>query len=279
MVISSPDSDFITFQRNILDKSPQDVRAYWTPERKKAAIPTHRADTGANAADAPDASMPDGANAAPTTDPKQADLSKMPFITSGKLFFTLDGVYYVASGNIFMKNNLLLTAAHCVQDDNTGHLAENFVFERCYTGELSTEDFTFRTVALKENWYTEKDNKWDYAIAILNRDSTVEKPLQYKIENLVGRTVTASGYPTDIFDGAQMMYITGTVDERPDSWMIRGGKLTNGASGGAWVLEDGETVVGLNSFSGTTAKGVAYIGSPKFDAEFDKLYNYVLTLL
>ena len=32
-------SDFITFQRNTLDKSPQDVRAYWTPERKKAAIP------------------------------------------------------------------------------------------------------------------------------------------------------------------------------------------------------------------------------------------------
>ena len=203
----------------------------------------------------------------------------MPFITGGKLFFTLDGVDYVASGNIFMKNNLLLTAAHCVQDDNTGHLAENFVFERCYTGELSTEDFTFRTVALKENWYTEKDNKWDYAIAILNRDSTVEKPLQYKIENLVGRTVTASGYPTEIFDGAQMMYITGSVDERADSWMIRGGKLSNGASGGAWVLEDGETVVGLNSFNGTTAKGVPYMGSPKFDAEFDKLYNYVLTLI
>ena len=271
--------DFLTFQRQNLDKSPQDVRAYWTPERKRKAVPTFRTDMGSNVADTLDAVKPDGANAAPTTDPKQADLSQMPFITGGKLFFTLDGVDYVASGNIFMKNNLLLTAAHCVQDDNTGHLAENFVFERCYTGELSTEDFTFRTVALKEQWYTEKDNKWDYAIAILNRDSTVEKPLQYRVENLLGRTVTASGYPTDIFDGAQMMYITGSVDGRADSWMIRGGKLTNGASGGAWVLEDGETVVGLNSFSGTTAKGVPYIGSPKFDAEFDKLYNYVLTLL
>ena len=40
-----------------------------------------------------------------------------------------------------------------------------------------------------------------------------------------------------------MMYITGAVDERADSWMIRGGKLSNGASGGAWVLEDGDTVV------------------------------------
>ena len=50
--------------------------------------------------------LPNGANAAPTTDPKQADMSKMPFITGGKLFFTLDGVDYVASGgNIFMKNS------------------------------------------------------------------------------------------------------------------------------------------------------------------------------
>ena len=108
--------DFLTFQRQILDKSPQDVRSYWTSERKRKAVPTFRTDMGSNVADTLDAARPDGANAAPTTDPKQADLSQMPFITGGKLFFTLDGVDYVASGNIFMKNNLLLTAAHCVQD-------------------------------------------------------------------------------------------------------------------------------------------------------------------
>lgn len=51
--------------------------------------------------------LPDASNAAPATDPKQADLSQMPFITGGKLFFTLDGVDYVGSGNIFMRNNLL----------------------------------------------------------------------------------------------------------------------------------------------------------------------------
>ena len=87
MAVLSGNGDFLTFQRQTLDKSPQDVRAYWTPERKRAAIPAHRTDTGVNAADVPDSSMPDGANAAPTTDPKQADMSKMPFITGGKLFF------------------------------------------------------------------------------------------------------------------------------------------------------------------------------------------------
>lgn len=178
-----------------------------------------------------------------------------------------------------MRNNLLLTAAHCVQDDITGHLAENFVFERCYTGELSTEDFTFKTVALKENWYTEKDNKWDYAIAVLNRNSTVAAPLQYTTESALGKTVTAMGYPLNYFGGAQMIYINGTVTERADNWTIIGGKLANGSSGGAWVLEDGKTAVGLTSFGVNTFRGGIYMGSPKFDEEFDKLYQYVLTLL
>ena len=265
---------FMSLQLGNPDGSPYDVRQYWTAERKKAAVPAHRYGTGP-AFERP----PEGENAAPATDPRQADLSKMPFITGGKLFFTLDGVDYVASGNIFMRKNLLLTAAHCVQDDITGHLAENFVFERCYTGELSTEDFAFKTVALKENWYTEKDNKWDYAIAVLDRDSTVDTPLRYSLEGILGKTVTAMGYPLNYFDGAQMMFINGMVTEKVDYWTLIGGKLTNGASGGAWVLEDNETAVGLNSFSVKTAKGGIYMGSPKFDTEFDNLYQYVLTLL
>lgn len=264
---------FMSLQLGTPDSSPYDVRQYWTPERKKAAVPAHRYGAG------PAFELPDASNAAPATDPKQADLSQMPFITGGKLFFTLDGVDYVGSGNIFMRNNLLLTAAHCVQDDITGHLAENFVFERCYTGELSTEDFSFKTVALKENWYTEKDNKWDYAIAVLNTNSTVATPLKYTTASALGKTVTAMGYPLNYFDGAQMMFINGTVTQRVDNWTLIGGKLSNGASGGAWVLEDNETAVGLNSFSTKTAKGGIYMGSPKFDAEFDKLYQYVLTLL
>ena len=72
MSVTTGNSDFLTFQRQTLDKSPQDVRAYWTPERKNAAIPAHRAHMGVmgtNAPDEPD-TPPDAANAAPTTDLK-----------------------------------------------------------------------------------------------------------------------------------------------------------------------------------------------------------------
>ena len=58
----------------------------------------------------------DGSNAALTLGPNQADLSKMPFITGGMLFFVLDGVDYVASDDYPYVINLLLLAVHCVQN-------------------------------------------------------------------------------------------------------------------------------------------------------------------
>ena len=276
MVTTSPDSDFITFQRNILDKSPQDVRTYWTPERKKAAIPAHRTDTVANAPDM----LPDGTNAAPTTDPKQADLSKMPFIKGGKLFFTLDGVDYVASGNIFMKSNLLLTAAHCIQDKDSGSIGENYVFELDYTGELSSEDFTFKTVALRENWYQTKNEKYDYALAILDKPSKVATPLRYTTDTQIrDKQITSMGYPTAYFDGAQMMFVKGLVVPIYGHWAMFGSKMGAGASGGAWVLDDNVTAVGLNAYVSVSGKEILYSGSPLFDKEFDSLYQYALTLM
>ena len=55
--------------------------------------------------------------------------------------------------------------------------------------------------------------------------------------------------------------------------------MTAGSSGGAWVLSDNVTVVGLNAYVSTSGKEVLYSGSPKFDDEFVKLYEYALTLI
>ena len=54
-------------------------------------------------------------------------MSKTQFITDEKLFFTFDDVDHIISGNIFMKNNLLLTAVHCVQDGHNRSFSGNLV--------------------------------------------------------------------------------------------------------------------------------------------------------
>ena len=247
-----------------------DPMSYLTPKRKMMAEPmlpyTEDEPLMASAANVP------------TTDPQLADLSAMPFNAGGKLYYTMDGKDYVASASI-IKKNLLLTAAHCIQNKITGNLSENYLFECCHGPETYAEHLTFKTVTLKEQWYTEKKSKWDYSIVILNQDSTVETPLQFSTVGLADKTVTAFGYPTNYYDGESMVYIEGTPVRGDDfTWLIPGRKMCKGASGGAWVLQDGLTAVGVNAFISSPA-AASYLGSPMFDENFEKLYEYVLTLL
>lgn len=203
----------------------------------------------------------------------------MPFSAGGKLFFSKDGEDYVASANIMEKSKLLVTAAHCVQDMDTGNLCDNFLFERCYNSGRASENLTFKTIALKEYWHSEKKWKWDYAMAVLNSDSTAASPLKFSTEDIRNKTVTNFGYPVNYYDGNQMVFVKGNaVRLSDDTWLIDGCKMRGGCSGGAWVLEDNKTIVGVNSY-GPMAETKAYIGSPIFDENFESLYNYVLTLI
>ena len=115
-----------TFENAELNK--RRVLDYWTPERKAAAVPIDR--TAGLCAD--------GGLLAGATEPQLADLSNKN---------------YVASAELICRRNLVLTAAHCIQDKTTGHLGDNYMFERCYNDGSSAEKLTFKTVALKAYWY------------------------------------------------------------------------------------------------------------------------------
>ncbi len=264
-------SNVNTFELDNLDLSPEQILSYWTPERKKNAI-------AIDTLFEPEVGLVEGENAS-TTEPKQADLSKRPFEAGGKLFFTLDNKDFVGSASIVGQNNIVLTAAHCVQDSKTGDIAENFLFSRCFTGELSSEDIAFKKIVLKQNWVKEKSRRWDYAFAILSKNSNVSKPLQYATNvDLINKTVNAFGYPGNFFEGAQMVFINGTVSKSGNNlWRLPGNRMLTGCSGGPWVLEDNETVVGLNGAS-TTLKTPNVLLSPIFDSEFDNLYQYTVSL-
>ncbi len=263
-------SNVNTYELGDLDLTPEQILSYWTPERKQNAIDIEEFLE-------PEVGLVEGENAV-TTDPKEADLSQRPFEAGGKLFFTLDNKDFVGSASIVGQSNILLTAAHCIQDSKTGDIADNFLFSRCYTGELSSEDITFKKVVLKENWVKEKSRRWDYAFAVLSKNSNV-KPLQYAVNtDLINKTVNAFGYPGNFFEGAQMVFINGSVSKSGNNlWRLPGNKMLTGCSGGPWVLEDNETVVGLNGAS-TTLKTPNVLLSPIFDSEFESLYQYTESL-
>lgn len=257
-----------------LEYDAANVLKYWTPEQKADAIPILPHPY-------PDLEAQLGSIRAESaiTDPEKADLSKMPFKAGGKLFFSRGGSNYVASAQVAMKKNLLLTAAHCVQDKNTGEIGSNFLFERCYQDGSCAETLTFRTVAMKSYWHEKKEWRWDYAFAILEGSSSLTDLLSYSTEGAAGKEVIAMGYPTNYYDGMSMVYVKGqTVNASGNTMFLNGDKMRGGCSGGAWVLEDGSTVVGLNSF-GPALTYYAFVGSPVLDADFESLYQYVLSLM
>lgn len=258
-----------TYESNELDS--QRILDYWTDERKALAIPI-----GIDLTD-PYPYVPDVTTQA--TEPQHADITQMPFMTGGKLFFSNNNINYVASAALACQRNILLTAAHCVQDRYTGQLCDNFLFERCFDNGRSAEKLTFKTVALKVYWHEQKQFKWDYAFAILNETSSLTTPLTYSIQEASGMTLTDFGYPTNVFSGKQMSFVDGLCHTRYDGTLIIDGDLmSSGASGGAWVIKGTSTLVGIHSFG--PASGVhSYSGSPILDSEFDNLYQYVATLL
>ena len=87
------------------------------------------------------------------------------------------------------------------------------------------------------------------------------------------------GYPTTYFDGAQMMFAKGSVTPRKDHWIMPGSKMGPGSSGGAWVLEDGITAIGVGAYVVRSGKKILFAGSPRFNEDFDQLYQYALTLM
>lgn len=271
MVTTQKSGDNIAY---FIEEDSEEVLSYWTREREEKAIsvlPQAKADTGSDR---------DWHKIVEITEPSEANLGKMPFSAGGKLFYRCNEVDYVASGEIFMWNNLLLTAAHCVQDSTTGNLYDHFKFKRCFNDGSRVEELTFKTIAIKIYWQTDPEWRWDYAIAILNKSSCAPTPLRYTTKDADLKEITLFGYPTNYYDGKKMVYEIGTTDRRTMYWTrnIFGNKMGAGSSGGAWVLADNQTVVGLNSHS-LSEPGYSYMGSPVLDKNFDYLYEFVLSLM
>src|SRR5215208_3076327 len=96
-----------------VNPDPDAVRAYWTPERMRTAIPRDVVRGG----QPPQARAKPGGTAgaaALVTWPSTTDLT----YTNGKVYFTDNGARYVCSGTAINSQNgsVVWTAGHCVND-------------------------------------------------------------------------------------------------------------------------------------------------------------------
>ncbi len=263
------------------DVSPSAVRAYWTPDRMRAAVPveTRLADgRSERAVDVSDTS------------------AGFPGRLHGKVFFTLTGGEapgdYVCSATVVTSNShsLVWTAGHCIDDAETGGgVAANWTFVPGYdAGATPFGEWPAKRLATTAGWHSAANVRVDLGAATVVRDAAGRG-----IEDVVGArdiafgrsdptSVTAFGYPASpslfqpLFDGERLYScdspITGTDNpggSGPDPLQIQC-DMSGGSSGGGWVAPDG-ALVGLISYGYAT--DLDHLYGPYFGTAARELYE------
>ena len=265
-VISNEENESIIFDEEGLLKAEN----YWSEERISKAIPIKVVLPHPN----PDLKFDE----VELSTVAEADVNNPPFNAGGKLFFSMGGDDYVGSAEYCENGNMILTAAHCIRDKDTGEWSENIVFKRAYKNSSCKQVVPIKAVALKSYWYKQKEYRWDYAFGI--SDTTSEVTALSSEINVSSGNSTAFGYPSNYHSGIKMQCVTAPVDLNPyDSKILRmkGNTMGGGCSGGAWVKDNSGVVISLNSFSYKGDDTSEY--GPLLTEDYNNLCEYAKTLI
>jgi V8-like Glu-specific endopeptidase len=270
---------------NESNQPSQDIEAYWTPERRKNAQPFSREKEASNPSPPSDSRATRQKENSPPT--KVSDLKTSPYSSAGILYFKKDdGKEYKCTAQ-FVGRQILLTAAHCIQNPKNGKFYTHFLFiqesfdgkgqdgTNTSTGQLVFNDFSSGNPGDSDEWdfgmlCMAKDS-WNNARILLNWGWT-----DTRLEAM------ALGYPANYENGQYMYQVTGAV-EAPNNGVVQmqNNPLGDGASGGAWIITKlnparlGVSVdfyaIGLNSFQAASQPDVMY--GPYFGQGIPVLYT------
>lgn len=224
--------------------------------------------------------------------------------TTGRVLFTLNGTDYVCSGSVVAESrvdaSVVLTAGHCVFDENADVFSTNWMFVPDYeTGGTFSCDLTrfgcwTASALVTTTGWRDGDFNEDYAFAILGPggktgqalqlDATVgAQPISFEIAQPA--MLYSFGYPAARpYNGQSLTYCAGTT--APDTW---GGStdfalncdMTGGSSGGPWManfdLATGiGTLTSVNSFKYRGLKD--YMFGPFVDANGAAAFTVALSV-
>ncbi|MFC6632313.1 trypsin-like serine peptidase [Microbulbifer taiwanensis] len=259
--------------------NPKEAADFWTPERRARAKPVDMP-VLPDSALGPELEI-DGSSRTPGSGvPYVADLSRAPFQSGGRLMFLdADGDESWCSAEFAGAGNILLTAAHCVRDPQSGGWNSNFLFERVYGGEDS-EVFQVAEMTVRSEWHDGQnpDPVYDYAFLVAARDYGSPLELFY---GDAGDDLTSFGYPINYGHGHVMYAVRGYLSTRTAGLILmQDNPMRHGSSGGAWVETDekngpGRRIYGLNSHAASGIQNAVW--SPVLDATTEALFNYATT--
>ncbi len=267
---------------------------FWTEEAMAAAeeIPLPSVDPALvqppavqpRSGGAPEQSEPfDIATGGEPTERFSGNIKSTPLKWAGRLFFTADGAKKRCSAQ-FIGKRLVLTAAHCVRNNQTGEFYDNFLFALQYERGRSARQYGSACFATFDGWVTREFTRYlsDFAMILINGESSVGWfGTSINWEGRFG-SMTKIGYPRGEFDGEVIQVENGPITVTDGIVELRHGNNSDqhGSSGGAWIGDYATSfssasnhVASLESFGYDSKPGVDY--GPLFTDRFKVLRAYV----
>ncbi|NLU67738.1 trypsin-like peptidase domain-containing protein [Streptomyces sp. HNM0574] len=238
-------------------ESAADVERYWTPERRRNAIPAPgpagRSGDGGSAAQGEGdgrAGTPEGRPGSTQGALPKGDGSKARSESSavGKVFFTAsDGKDYVCSASALNSDSkqLAITAGHCVHDGKGGDWATNWVYYPRYReGDKPVGAFPAKTLTTFDAWKDNSDFRRDVAMVTTypnDRGKLVDVTGGHGLSWNYSHTeqVDIAGYPSNHNKGEVQHFCWGKTSRYGwfDSRISLKCGFGPGSSGGPWLRE------------------------------------------
>ncbi len=215
------------------------------------------------------------------------NVNSVPLDWAGKLFYSEPGGDYECSGQ-FIRPNVILTAAHCVRDPDSGDWYKNFEFQLQYNNGSYSHAYRPSCGATKQGWVQKSEDRYnyDYALLLTGESSATGHfgwSAQYDVSAF--NPVIRIGYPIGLLSGKVIQVDVGQLSRQSAGILeLRHGDPADqrGSSGGAWVgnysgssAGDTNRVISVNSFHQKPVRNVEY--GPYFDNAFTDLLQYIQT--
>ncbi|MER5890037.1 peptidase [Streptomyces sp. NPDC001941] len=276
----------------------QRARAFWTPERMRAARPLDLAPGTASAPGAPASSGP-ATTVRPTAGPAAPAAGPLAFPqaggawtgggavvkTSGRVFFTFQGRTASCSGNAVTSQNAstVITAGHCVKYQGAWHT--NWVFVPGYTnGSAPYGQWSAAKTLTTPQWEASEDINYDVGAAVVaplngQKLTAVTGAQGIQFNGGYNKRMYAFGFPAAApYDGTKLIYCSGnsSKDFLLSTDHSLGCNMTGGSSGGPWFTSFDETAgtglqVSVNSFGYTFLPNRMF--GPYFGNDAKALYD------
>lgn len=213
-----------------------------------------------------------------------------PYSTIGVLFFSQNGEDFRCSATS-IGDNALWTAGHCVHDGKSGvsGWSDNVVFVPAYKdGNAPFGYWTFKNIATSNAWFTSGDYRFDIGGVTLEPNASGAA-----VDEVVGSLGFAYnlnpmqhwfnfGYPvTTPFDGKTMQICSASYARLDSNYsypmpMAMGCDLTDGSSGGPWIINFSGSPGNTNYINGNNSYRVGEeMYSPYFGEAAKELLTYL----